>query len=327
MDEHNKAQTHEHEHEQDRVDPEREAPLNEAPGDAPDDERGEEQRESRRRRVPRLVLVGLGLAGVMVVLVLGLMSRAGDETDTPTLEAQVRQQQQALDQLRAQLDELQQQDDEVVIEARGMASGLDRRLDELSASVDVRFSAVQEKQEALEKAIEEGRRPEATQGEAATKEKGAESETGSESESESVPDALPSFDADPIRHLTQNLSAPKPGAEGEGESKPEPDSKSDSEADTKPEKVVAESAPEPESKPQPKPRRRYTPPSPPFTVSGLEIRGGNRFVAVMFGEGRRLSDLRLVGEGQSVGGWRLSSIYGHSATFIVNGKSVDVSIP
>lgn len=315
MDEHNNAQVDE----QERVDTEHDAPQSEMPNDAPDETRDEQQQTARRRTVPRLALIGLGFAGAVIVLVFGLMTRAGDDAEAPTLEAQVQQQQQALDQLRAQLAELQQQVDEGVNGVRGRVSGLDRRVDELSASVDVRFGAVQEKQQALEQAVEAEDRRRSGADEA--------SPTTQDQEPDAEPDDLPSFDADPIRHLTQNLSAPKSDAEAKDESPPASASKPDAEADTQPEKVVAEAAPEPEPKPQPKPRRRYTPPTPTFTVSGLEIRGGNRFLAVTFGEGRRLSDLRLIGVGQSVGSWHLSSIYGHTATFIVNGKSVDVSIP
>ncbi|MCS2611052.1 hypothetical protein [Halomonas dongshanensis] len=76
-----------------------------------------------------------------------------------------------------------------------------------------------------------------------------------------------------------------------------------------------------QARPQPEP------PSPPFSVSGVELRGGRSYLAVASGAAGRLSDLRLVGEGQNIGQWHLSSIEGHSAAFIINGQTVVVPVP
>ncbi|OLO06724.1 hypothetical protein BTW08_16385 [Salinicola sp. MH3R3-1] len=74
-------------------------------------------------------------------------------------------------------------------------------------------------------------------------------------------------------------------------------------------------------------RRAPEPPSPPFSVSGVELRGGRSYLAVASGNAGRLSDLRLVGEGQNIGSWHLSSIDGHSAAFTIDGQTVVVPVP
>ena len=74
-------------------------------------------------------------------------------------------------------------------------------------------------------------------------------------------------------------------------------------------------------------KRRPTPPSPPFTVAGLELRGGRSYLAVAAGRIDSLNDIRLISEGQSVGNWHLTSIDGHSALFSVNGQRVVVPAP
>lgn len=74
-------------------------------------------------------------------------------------------------------------------------------------------------------------------------------------------------------------------------------------------------------------RREPEPPSPPFSVSGVELRGGRSYLAVASGNAGRLSDLQLVGEGQNIGSWHLSSIDGHSAAFTINGQTVVVPVP
>lgn len=126
---------------------------------------------------------------------------------------------------------------------------LSHRLEELSSSVDVRFSAAQEKEQSLESSIEEVRKLRASQ-----------------------------------KTSTQQS-------------------------------------------PQRQTRRQPEPPSPPFSVSGVELRGGRSYLAVASGAAGRLSDLRLVGEGQNIGQWHLSSIEGHSAAFTINGQTVVVPVP
>jgi hypothetical protein len=73
--------------------------------------------------------------------------------------------------------------------------------------------------------------------------------------------------------------------------------------------------------------RKPEPPSPPFSVSGVELRGGRSYLTVASGNAGRLSDLRLVAVGQNIGQWHLSSIDGHSAAFTINGQTVVVPVP
>lgn len=81
------------------------------------------------------------------------------------------------------------------------------------------------------------------------------------------------------------------------------------------------------SEPERQVKRRAAPLTPPFNVAGREMRGGRRYLAIASGPVGRLSDLHLIGEGQSVGGWHLTSINGHSASFTFNGQRVVVSVP
>lgn len=87
------------------------------------------------------------------------------------------------------------------------------------------------------------------------------------------------------------------------------------------------SAQQSQPSPQRQTPRQPEPPSPPFSVSGVELRGGRSYLAVASGAAGRLSDLRLVGEGQNIGQWHLSSIEGHSAAFIINGQTVVIPVP
>ncbi|NRB54937.1 MAG: hypothetical protein HRU39_03000 [Salinicola sp.] len=236
--------------------------------------------ESRRRWSPmRLTLLGLGILAVLGLIYFVLF--AGSEPKGPTLESRLQSQQQVIDQLRVRVEELQSGQDERRSQAEGtsnrlgeIASRLDdfetsrqdsplqalpervqalgERLDELSSSVDVRFSAAQEKEQSLESSIKE------------------------------------------VRKLRANQKT---------------------------------STQQGQPSPQRRTRRQPEPPSPPFSVSGVELRGGRSYLAVASGAAGRLSDLRLVGEGQNIGQWHLSSIEGHSAAFIINGQTVVVPVP
>lgn len=84
------------------------------------------------------------------------------------------------------------------------------------------------------------------------------------------------------------------------------------------------------SKPRRQARKKVSSPklpSPPFVLSGIEMRGGRSYLSVISGQAGQLSDLRLVGEGQSIGSWQLTSIDGRSATFFVEGQTVVVPVP
>lgn len=73
--------------------------------------------------------------------------------------------------------------------------------------------------------------------------------------------------------------------------------------------------------------RRPTPPSPPFTITGLERRGGRSYLGVTSGDPINLNDIRLISEGDSLGPWHLTAINSHSAAFSVNGQRVVVPTP
>ena len=91
----------------------------------------------------------------------------------------------------------------------------------------------------------------------------------------------------------------------------------------------------PATQSSPKPRRQIPHlrvsapklPTPPFIVSGIEIRGGRTYLSLISGQAGQLSDLRLISEGQRIGAWQLMSIDGQSATFTVEGQTVVVPVP
>lgn len=231
-----------------------------------------------RRFGPSLVLIGVVLIAGLAV---GYFALAGRQPEGPTLESRLQQQQQLIDQLQGQLDDLEAGQaarasarDDIASRLDALATrvaasehfqqdperqslpaqldSLTKRLDELSGSVDLRFGAAQEKEQALETEIEEIRKLQASQ----------------------------------QRKASTQRSAPRQA---------EP--------------------------------RRATPPKPPFNVAGRELRGGRTYLAIASGPVGRLSDLHLIGEGQSVGGWQLTSIEGHVAAFTYNGQRVVISVP
>lgn len=57
--------------------------------------------------------------------------------------------------------------------------------------------------------------------------------------------------------------------------------------------------------------------SPPFSVLGLESRGGERFLVIAPNDSRSLSDVRLLHSGEKTGTWRLKALEPISATFAV----------
>jgi hypothetical protein len=57
--------------------------------------------------------------------------------------------------------------------------------------------------------------------------------------------------------------------------------------------------------------------SPPFSVLGVESRGGERFLAVAPPDSRSLTDVRLLHSGEQVGTWQLKVLEPNSAIFAV----------
>ncbi|WP_353980884.1 hypothetical protein [Salinicola endophyticus] len=165
------------------------------------------------------------------------------DTDRDKAQAQQAAQKDRVDDLASRLQTLETwQKQQAVLDIPGQVEALSSRIQSLSDSTDVRFSAAQEKQQTLESQIEKVRK--------------------------------------------QRVSR-KPTAS----------------------------------------RQKPSPPSPTFDITGLEQRGGRPYLVVALGKSQRLSDLTLVGEGQAVGGWMLSSIDGRSAAFTVSGKTVVLPIP
>jgi type II secretory pathway pseudopilin PulG len=78
------------------------------------------------------------------------------------------------------------------------------------------------------------------------------------------------------------------------------------------------SAPTPATtKPKKTARSKPTPLLPPFSVLGIERRGGERFLAVAPVASHTLADVRLLRSGEPFGDWRLKSVETHSAIFAV----------
>ena len=73
------------------------------------------------------------------------------------------------------------------------------------------------------------------------------------------------------------------------------------------------SAPKPKQTARPK----SVPLSPPFSVLGVESRGGKRFLAVAPPDSRSLMDVRLLHSGEQFGAWHLKVLEPNSAIFAV----------
>ncbi|QGF92962.1 chemotaxis protein [Pseudomonas sp. CFSAN084952] len=71
------------------------------------------------------------------------------------------------------------------------------------------------------------------------------------------------------------------------------------------------------AKPKKAARPKPAPLSPPFTVLGVESRGGERFLAVAPPESRSLKDIRLLHNGEQLGTWRLKVLEPNAAIFAV----------
>lgn len=71
------------------------------------------------------------------------------------------------------------------------------------------------------------------------------------------------------------------------------------------------------TKPKQTTRTKPVPLSPPFSVLGLESRGGERFLAVAPPDSRSLRDVRLLHSGEQLGDWHLKVLEPNSAIFAV----------
>jgi hypothetical protein len=74
--------------------------------------------------------------------------------------------------------------------------------------------------------------------------------------------------------------------------------------------------------PPAKPRKAARPPvpaplSPPFTVLGIESRGGERFLTAALLGSRSLAEVRLLHHGERIGSWYLKTLSPTTATFTV----------
>ncbi|RQR79184.1 hypothetical protein DIE11_17465 [Burkholderia sp. Bp9012] len=85
-------------------------------------------------------------------------------------------------------------------------------------------------------------------------------------------------------------------------------------------------------KPDRKPVRRPRPvaapvPTPPFTVLGTELRGGEGFLAVAPSVNAPIDQTTLLHPGDATAGWQLQTIDGSTAIFRANGQTVRLDIP
>ncbi|SHM64949.1 hypothetical protein SAMN05216593_102143 [Pseudomonas asturiensis] len=71
------------------------------------------------------------------------------------------------------------------------------------------------------------------------------------------------------------------------------------------------------NKPKKTARPKPVPLSPPFSVLGVESRGGERFLAVAPHDSSSLIDIRLLHAGEQFGAWHLKVLEPHSAIFSV----------
>lgn len=71
------------------------------------------------------------------------------------------------------------------------------------------------------------------------------------------------------------------------------------------------------AKPNKAARARPAPLSPPFSMLGVESRGGERFLAVSPPDSRSLTDIRLLHNGEQLGTWQLKALEPNAAIFTV----------
>ncbi|WP_339542916.1 chemotaxis protein [Pseudomonas sp. JAI120] len=71
------------------------------------------------------------------------------------------------------------------------------------------------------------------------------------------------------------------------------------------------------AKPNKAARAKPAPLSPPFSMLGVESRGGERFLAVSPPDSRSLTDIRLLHNGEQLGTWQLKALEPNAAIFTV----------
>jgi hypothetical protein len=68
-------------------------------------------------------------------------------------------------------------------------------------------------------------------------------------------------------------------------------------------------------------------PEPPFSVVGVELRGGERFLSVASLKASSVLDVWLLRAGDAVGAWHLQAIEARAAVFRVDGQTQRIALP
>lgn len=79
-------------------------------------------------------------------------------------------------------------------------------------------------------------------------------------------------------------------------------------------------APTAASRPRPVPPVESTPPEPPFDVVGVELRGGERYLAISPKGAANLPRVRLLRQGDAEAGWKLDAIEATGGVFRMDGR-------
>ena len=64
-----------------------------------------------------------------------------------------------------------------------------------------------------------------------------------------------------------------------------------------------------------------------FSVAGVELRGGERFLSIATPGATSVRELRLLRVGDAVGGWQLQAIEAHAAVFRADGQTQRIALP
>ncbi|MBS3936607.1 MAG: hypothetical protein KGZ43_10590 [Sulfuritalea sp.] len=79
-------------------------------------------------------------------------------------------------------------------------------------------------------------------------------------------------------------------------------------------------APTAAPRPRPAPPGESTPPEPPFDVVGVELRGGERYLAISPKSATDLPRVRLLRQGDTEAGWKLDAIEATGGVFRMDGR-------
>lgn len=74
-------------------------------------------------------------------------------------------------------------------------------------------------------------------------------------------------------------------------------------------------------------QRRTASALPDFTLRGIELRGGERFLALAPNGGTALNQVQLLAVGEAQGRWQLQAIEGRSALFLVDQQMRRLTVP